>query len=365
MLKYITRIGIKPYNRYYSTVPLNIYKNHSVINPDIYDKNNPKNISDRNEITVYIKGFLSKGESPASFKEWLKTHKKIPDWCNFAKGWYWDCGTHTFPFPPITALYTWLKGIQIFRLNPWAIAATATADISIMTAATVMQYFKAEKNTVKLAGDLALNLEELTNNYENVRIVAHSLGCKLLLNALKEIPPEKYPKTIHLFAPAFIESEYNDILSNFGKSSKMYIYYCKNDFMLATLLYYIEGNHPVGAVGLKTKYNNIKSIDVEEHFKDSWFVHKNYKSLFNNFIANEKLEIKHNENEIIPDFKHEDITERIEHDKQKKMKQIEEYYEKLIKDPNCIMNRECQDHPEYIEYMKFVEYMESLNKEKQ
>lgn len=280
--------------RTFSKILMSSYPKLNLHNLDIGNRNkDPSN----NEITVYIKGFLSNGESPANFKPWLGTHHKVPNWNKLAIGWYWDCGSNNLFPVPVTLAYTWYKGSKLLNINPLFLATSLSVDLGIHVMGTLWQYIRTEERTTQLADDLASNLIELSNRYSNVRIVAHSLGCKLLLNALDKIPVDKYPKTMHLLAPAVVETSYTQTFTHFQNyaypRSRMYVYYCKNDFMLDTLLCLIKGFPPVGAVGMARSFQGIKSINVESFFNDSWFVHRNYKHMFNLFVADENKPINH------------------------------------------------------------------------
>jgi len=56
--------------------------------------------------------------------------------------------------------------------------------------------------------------------------VAHSTGCKLLTEALREIAPEQRPQFVHLCAPALTEKEVEYDLPNMAQKQTS-VYYCK------------------------------------------------------------------------------------------------------------------------------------------
>ena len=258
----------------------------SPITKTIYD------IKQGPEITLYIKGFLSRNEKPQDFQKWINTHDKIVNkynWNKHIKGWYWDCGKIKYPIPFMTSAhtaYSVYKKTKILRLNPWILAGSALFDAGLFATRMMYEYKHAEQNTHKLAHQLAHDLIKVSDRYEKVRIVAHSLGCKLLMNAIIDIPPKYRPDIIHLCAPAFVEEDYGYMLNEISKD-KTYLYYTNNDIILNNILQLILGKSVCGADGLKKEYHNIITTDVSEYFKNHWMIHNNYKNELHNFISYE------------------------------------------------------------------------------
>lgn len=302
------------------------------------------------EITVYIKGFLSKGESSSDFTTWLDTHNKINFWNKHAVGWYWPCGYKLFIPAPVTSAYVIYKGSTILRFNPLALTAALSIDLGINIGYTLLQYINTEENTTIYDKDLAAHLTDLSNRYGRVRVVAHSLGCKLLLNALEHMSETTYPNFIHLLAPAVIESEYFSLLDKFQKvGSKIYVYHCHDDFMLNSLLALIKDSEPIGSIGLIRKYDNIWNINVGSYFTDSWFVHRNYKDIFDTFITNEnKLAVKETYDYDMVRKSMMTIKETYDYGTVKKS-----LIEQVINDKE---NDIGKDHPEYLDYNMFSEF---------
>jgi len=168
------------------------------------------------------------------------------------------------------------------------LAASGAIDVGIFAARMIYEYHQAEKNTKEMSHVLATDLVNLSNKYYNVRVVAHSLGARLLLNALRDVPDEDKPNNIHLLAPAFAENEFTDIIGNSSKDNT-FIYYSHRDVVLYTFLHLLKREEAVGAHGLTDNYNNCHQIDVTNYFKDHWLVHNNYKDEFPNFIINDKV----------------------------------------------------------------------------
>ena len=122
--------------------------------------------------------------------------------------------------------------------------------------------------------------------YGKVRVVSHSLGCKLLVNAIRDIPHEFRPHTVHLCASAFDEETYGPILNEISQR-RTYIYYTPKDVVLSLGLRSIKGYNPIGSAGLKKHYPNAKAVDVSSYFADFWIVHNNYNEQFHRFVHEE------------------------------------------------------------------------------
>lgn len=244
------------------------------------------------ETTLYIKGFLSKKEKEDNYDKWLASHHKLVfkhKWNNNANYHDWDCGNLKIPLPfasGMNALYSIYNSSKIIRANPVTFASSLAIDTALMAGMITYQYFIVEENTHTMAPKLALDLMDLSKKYEIVRVVCHSLGCKLLLNAIEYIPDKHKPNVVHLCAPTFNETEYEHILNKVSKQ-KTYIYYTDRDTILSTALQLTKNKNPVGAFGLEKTYSNIKAIDVTSYFDDYWLVHNNYHKVFCKFLEGE------------------------------------------------------------------------------
>lgn len=58
-----------------------------------------------------------------------------------------------------------------------------------------------------------------------LRAVAHSLGCKLLINALEQIDASERPDEIHLCAAAYTETEFPLFVLQKLAKDHTYVYY--------------------------------------------------------------------------------------------------------------------------------------------
>jgi len=125
---------------------------------------------------VCIRGFLSRNENTDTFDKWELAHHKLVlkhGWAQRFVGWRWSCGSIQLPMPLASAgnlIYAVLHGTKLLRINPWTLLPTMIFDGLAFSGNVAYEYYKAPK--------LALDLKEYSKRYENVRVVAHSLGCK-------------------------------------------------------------------------------------------------------------------------------------------------------------------------------------------
>ena len=252
-------------------------------------------ISKKPEITLYVRGFLSKEEKTSEeYDRWMTSHHKLifkNNWASCAKTYDWDVGS--IKMPPTWAsgtslLYGLYNNTKLLRsTNPWTLASTLAIDTTLLAGMVLYQYFIIEENANTMAPKLALKLINLSKKYERVRVICHSLGCKLFINAINYIPNKHKPSYVHLCAPTFNELEYKNVLNHLSKN-KTYIYYTKSDIILSIALQLTKNNNPVGAFGLTTQYSNVSLINVTEYFNDYWIVHTNYHKEFHKFVAKEE-----------------------------------------------------------------------------
>jgi len=250
------------------------------------------NIKEGPETTLYIKGFLSKGESVEDYHLWHHSHNRIVKkhyWNETAKGWNWNCGDLEYPIPFITITnfaYNLYKSSKFLKAHPAMIATSLLIDAGYHIGRLIHQYRRVEKNTTILSYQLSQELVRLHKQYGKVRVISHSLGCKLLVNAIRDIPHEFRPHTVHLCAPAFDEETYGPILNEISQR-RTYIYYTPKDVVLSLGLRSIKGYNPIGSAGLKKHYPNVKTVDVSSYFSDFWIVHNNYNEQFHRFVHEE------------------------------------------------------------------------------
>ena len=86
--------------------------------------------------------------------------------------------------------------------------------------------------------------------------MAHSLGCKLLLQAISELSDEDLPDEVHLCAPAAREKDVKNELGRAAKE-KLFVYHCSRDLVLNTAFRVMEFGPALGSAG--------PSADMLEH----------------------------------------------------------------------------------------------------
>lgn len=249
--------------------------------------------NNKEHLTLYIKGFMSKGENMEDYTQWIKSHdmfvmnglwKEGP-----AKGWNWHPVKTSYPVPAFTTLkigsYIGM-GSKFFRFTPMTIALAVGIDIGLYASKLTYEYHKIHSEMDYHSKKLARTLVDYSDQYKKVRIVSHSLGCKILLEAMKLIPEEAKPDSIHLCAPAITIGDILEYNSTFAKDNT-YIYHAENDMILSMLYSAVNGfvkkNEIVGVSGINNDVLNslqngssIHNINCTEYFSDFWFVHTNY-----------------------------------------------------------------------------------------
>eukprot|EP00466_Bigelowiella_natans_P012009 jgi/Bigna1/85918/estExt_fgenesh1_pg.C_70020 len=140
-------------------------------------------VANRREVTVYIKGFLGKQNNPLDFEPWLDSHAHT-HWNGDVLGWRWGSGTmfeiqQNVPVPFLT-----MAGILSRRvpLTPQGLALASIAEGLVFSGRLYLEYRSAILNAGHEAEILARFLLAIRENYDVVRVVAHSLGCSLLIN---------------------------------------------------------------------------------------------------------------------------------------------------------------------------------------
>jgi len=243
------------------------------------------------EVTLYIKGFLSRAEEVDHFEHWLHSHNQLGKtnhaWGKRAHGYTWDAGSlNMLPLATIvnTAWSIYKKGRLAMIFTPQTLAVIGAQELILSAGRIYLQYQYAQENIEKLAPQLAEKLKHLREHYDFVRVVAHSMGCRLFLEALTHLPLEQRPNEVHLCAPAVCEDEVGYQLSNMA-NGKSYLYYCERDFLLKSIYPVFHKNKPaVGAIGLNKQYSGLDIVDVDSYFGN--VVHFNYKRNFSNFAVN-------------------------------------------------------------------------------
>jgi pimeloyl-ACP methyl ester carboxylesterase len=241
------------------------------------------------EVTVYVKGFLARGERPASFDHWMAGHRSLVethDWSPYALGYHWESGQLRKLAVPVAGsakalwdIYRLVRHTR--RFAPLAAAGWFIAEQGVMiTARFIGQFIEANREAVTRAEDLADCLETLALSHRRVRVVAHSLGCRQVIEAAALLPDEIRPHEIHLFAPACLEDEVSDKLPQLARE-QAFVYFTRLDQVLEISFRAMSQGRAMGGAGLDRDYPGLLARDVSSEF-DFW-VHTEYKNRFGRF----------------------------------------------------------------------------------
>eukprot|EP00011_Vannellida_sp_DIVA3-517-6-12_P003632 CAMPEP_0114627770 /NCGR_PEP_ID=MMETSP0168-20121206/12471_1 /TAXON_ID=95228 ORGANISM="Vannella sp., Strain DIVA3 517/6/12" /NCGR_SAMPLE_ID=MMETSP0168 /ASSEMBLY_ACC=CAM_ASM_000044 /LENGTH=268 /DNA_ID=CAMNT_0001839121 /DNA_START=1 /DNA_END=803 /DNA_ORIENTATION=- len=175
-------------------------------------------------------------------------------------GYYWQSGElaqiGSTPVPIATLMTAAYHGYRVIssaaRLvpSPHRLAMTAVSEAGVTAGQLIMQYRSAVAHIRAHGHVLAQHLSALRQDkgYERVRVVAHSLGCKLLLQSILELADEDLPDEVHLCAPAARESDVKDALYRAAKE-RLFIYHCSRDLVLNTAFRVMEFGAALGSEG--------------------------------------------------------------------------------------------------------------------
>lgn len=238
------------------------------------------------EVTVYVKGFLGSGEEPEHFESWHRGHQVLVEsrgWGARAHGWAWSSGSWlTIPVPVASGAKL---AVDVYRAVRYARVAALGATVGLAVAEIggrfLAQYLAAERRAAEDAEALAVELERLAAEHRRVRVVAHSLGCRQVVEAAARLSPEQRPSEIHLCAPALVESDVGRLLPNLAEHT--FVYYSSNDLVLSLAFPIVAWERPLGVVPPQAEYASLTAVDVTEHF--GFRVHGEYKNRFASFAA--------------------------------------------------------------------------------
>ena len=141
----------------------------------------------------------------------LQCHIALSDgaslgWCSEAYGIEWRTG-HGDIFGRLPLLYGTAAGAAAFlirRSSPLMFAGSLAGDGLLNAVRVYLAFGAAEQAAKQDAVALAKALSRLASkpDVERYRVVAHSLGCRLVMEALPLLPPEQRPVEVHLCAAA-------------------------------------------------------------------------------------------------------------------------------------------------------------------
>jgi len=241
------------------------------------------------EVTIYIKGFLARGERPESFDHWMVGHRRLVethDWSPYALGYHWESGQLRKLAVPVAGsakalwdIYRMVRHTR--RFAPLAAAGWFIAEQgAAITARFIGQFIEASRQAATRAEDLADCLEILAQRHRRVRVVAHSLGCRQVIEASALLSEDKRPHEIHLFAPACLEDEVSDKLHRLAREQS-FMYFTRLDQVLEISFRAMSQGRAMGGAGLAGDYPGLLAYDVSGEF-DFW-VHTQYKNRFGRF----------------------------------------------------------------------------------
>lgn len=146
-------------------------------------------------------GFLAEGDTPDNFADWMHSHRLLvlsKDWAPAALGFSWPSGSASVPVPLATlASAGYLVASNIRRLSQLRLPTPATVlgafavDVGLHAGRLAYQFNQATNESKGRAEILALRLLRLRSEHEKVRIVAHSLGCRHVVEAISKLNPEE------------------------------------------------------------------------------------------------------------------------------------------------------------------------------
>jgi len=238
---------------------------------------------------VYIPGFLSRSAQPTDFQHWQASHEQLVAsqlaWNIDSFGCSWRNGSTgdylgTWPLP-VQAAFMLSRTV-----SPWTLAAAATGDACAHAARMYLMFRNAETAASLDAPRLA---EELCRFDGQFRVVAFSLGCRLVLETLPLLPPDKRPAEVHLCAAAVTESFALPLLPQLCSSAgKVFHYYSPADEILNTGFFIPSAGHPaVGSAPLSIPLDHVVSHDATNYM--GVFVHNGYRDHFHHMAINASL----------------------------------------------------------------------------
>jgi len=244
------------------------------------------------EVTVYVKGFLARGEKADHFERWLACHNVLEGshaWGPHAFGCHWPSSG----FSKVTAALGAAKGVVDFVRVVRNVRRAASLgnlgwivgeQVLTVSALFVHQYLAATRNAQALAAELATQLAALATLAEGearVRVVAHSLGCRQVIEAASSLPPELRPHEIHLCAPAVREDDVADKLPSLARGTT-FLYYTQKDRVLDLGFTPLARGRALGYSGPREAHAGLTALDVGDQF--DFFVHGEYKARFGQLV---------------------------------------------------------------------------------
>jgi hypothetical protein len=237
------------------------------------------------EVTLYVKGFLGRGEKADHFERWLACHQALElshAWGPHAFGYHWPSGG----FGKLAAAAGAAKGavdfVRVVRNVRRAVSLgnlgmIAGEQLLTVSALFVYQYLMAARNAQAFATEHAAQLAGFAEAGSRVRVVAHSLGCRQVIEAVSSLPAELRPNEIHLCAPAVREEDIAEKLPSLA-AGQTFVYYTAKDRVLDLGFAPLARGRALGHSGPRQPYAGLTALDVSDQF--DFFVHGEYKTRF-------------------------------------------------------------------------------------
>jgi hypothetical protein len=241
----------------------------------------------REEVTVYVKGFLAPGEAADRYRGWHEGHLRLVAshrWSTRSHGWSWSSGRWLDVPVPVVSGTRMLTDLYRFsgRSRILALGTTAGWMLAEVGARFAVQYLAAERRALAESEALARALEELNRTHGRVRVVAHSLGCHAVVAAVASLPVQSRPQEIHLCGPAVAEGRVGASLQRLARE-RTYLYHCACDLVLGLAFPVVAWDRALGSAGPRQRYAGLESVDVGSHF--GFRVHGEYKNRFADFAV--------------------------------------------------------------------------------
>lgn len=252
------------------------------------------------ELTLYVKGFLTRGERPDHFGAWHHSHQALEGrfgWGPRVYGYCWPSGRiDSVPLPKLAPAHALVRALRptkgasaaktSMRFRAAGFVGLAMAEeVAQIAVAFGQQYGQASRLARERADEFAERLLRLRRRYETLRIVAHSLGCLHVIEAVSRLAPDLRPDEIHLCAPACSEEEVAAHLPNLSRS-QTFLYHARSDLVLRAGFPVVSRAAALGAAGPRGSYEGMSVLEVSEHFR--FLVHLRYKNLFANFACDRR-----------------------------------------------------------------------------
>ncbi|RKP25729.1 hypothetical protein SYNPS1DRAFT_28545 [Syncephalis pseudoplumigaleata] len=259
--------------------------------------------------------FLAEGETPDHFEDWMWSHRLLMlsprhRWSGTVYGWPSGRWSSLWPRPSATiasglyAAYLSSRGLR--AVNPAAMLATLGVDAGLHVARMMQQYRQADRHARERAHQLRERLIALRCQYPCVRVVAHSLGCRHTLEALRSMTDpvqgqrnketaaaaaaadmsDPRPDWLHLCAPACTESDVADVLAAGPARRGTFLYYTRRDIVLSLMFrtMHPQQHRALGEIGPAAglgAYPGLHACAIDDAF--GWRVHTAYARRFHQF----------------------------------------------------------------------------------